>query len=32
MAFSDGLQMIGVFGKIEQLGLGLAKCPMMSKI
>jgi len=31
MAFSDGLQIIGVFGKTEE-GLGLAKCSMMSKI
>ena len=31
MAFSDGLQTIGVFGKTA-LGLSWAKCPMMSKI
>ena len=32
MANSDGLQIIGVFGKITRLGLGWAKWFMMSKI
>ena len=32
MANSDGLQIIGVFGKTTRLGLGWAKWFMMSKI
>jgi hypothetical protein len=31
MAYSEGLQIIGVFGKTS-LGLGFAKCPIMSNI